>query len=108
MRSRKAGLSLTPLNGPLDSLLREALRQRRNLIEALHAEGTNCYRLFHGAVEGLPGLAVDRYGPVLLVQTWSRELEPGQLDEIDRVYRAYPDLNDDDFVQKHRSDWLSG
>jgi len=37
-----------------------------------------------------------------------QRLSPGQLDEIDRVYRAYPDLNDDDFVQKHRSDWLSG
>ena len=33
-------------------------------------------------------------------------LSPGQADEIDRVYRAYPGLNDDDFVQEHVSDWL--
>jgi dihydrodipicolinate synthase/N-acetylneuraminate lyase len=33
---------------------------------------------------------------------------PGQLDEIDRVYRAYPHLHDDDFVRAHRDEWLRG
>ncbi|MEO0606508.1 MAG: SAM-dependent methyltransferase, partial [Myxococcota bacterium] len=47
-----------------------ALVRRERLLERLHAEGTDCYRLFHGAVEGHPGLALDRYGPLLLVQTW--------------------------------------
>jgi len=31
---------------------------------------------------------------------------PGQLQEIDRVYRAYPHLNDDDFVMAGRDEWL--
>jgi hypothetical protein len=31
---------------------------------------------------------------------------PGQLEEIGRVYHAYPHLNDDDFVAKHREEWL--
>ena len=31
---------------------------------------------------------------------------PGQLEEIDRVHRAYPHLNDDDFVANHRDEWL--
>jgi len=31
---------------------------------------------------------------------------PGQRQEIDRVCRAYPELNDDDFVAAHRSEWL--
>ena len=35
-------------------------------------------------------------------------LGPGQLAEIDRVYRAYPHLNDDAFVAEHRDAWLSG
>jgi hypothetical protein len=26
--------------------------------------------------------------------------------EIDRVYAAYPRLNDDDFVQRHLDAWL--
>lgn len=34
-------------------------------------------------------------------------LSPGQREEIDRVYRAYPDLNDDEFVLEHRDNWLS-
>jgi hypothetical protein len=35
-------------------------------------------------------------------------LSPGQLEEIDRVCRAYPHLADDDFVEKHRDEWLRG
>ena len=35
------------------------------------------------------------------------ELSPGQAAEIDRVHRAYPHLNDDDFVAAHRDEWLS-
>jgi dihydrodipicolinate synthase/N-acetylneuraminate lyase len=33
---------------------------------------------------------------------------PGQREEIDRVYRAYPHLNDDEFVVRHREEWLRG
>ena len=35
-------------------------------------------------------------------------LSPGQREEIDRVYRAYPHLSDDEFVARHRDEWLSG
>lgn len=35
-------------------------------------------------------------------------LSPGQGDEIERVYQAYPHLNDDDFVRAHLKEWLSG
>lgn len=31
---------------------------------------------------------------------------PGQKEEIDRVYRSYPHLNDDGFVKQHRDEWL--
>jgi hypothetical protein len=33
-------------------------------------------------------------------------LSPGQAEEIDRVCRAYPHLNDDAFVAAHRATWL--
>jgi hypothetical protein len=33
-------------------------------------------------------------------------LSPGQKEEIDRVYRAYPELNDDQFVREGRNTWL--
>jgi len=35
-------------------------------------------------------------------------LSPGQLEEIDRVYEAYPHLRDDEFVSRHISDWFEG
>lgn len=34
------------------------------------------------------------------------DLSPGQSAEIDRVYRAYPHLNDDDFVRENLHRWL--
>lgn len=36
----------------------------------------------------------------------AEQLGPGQLEAIDRVYRAYPHLNDDEFVRRHRDGWL--
>jgi len=34
------------------------------------------------------------------------DLSPGQMEEIDRVYRTYPHLADDDFVQENLASWL--
>ncbi len=34
-------------------------------------------------------------------------LSKGQLEEIDRVYSIYPELNDDDFVKENLDKWLS-
>ncbi len=36
----------------------------------------------------------------------NEKLSEGQLDEIERVYRCYPDLNDDWFVSAHLHEWL--
>lgn len=36
----------------------------------------------------------------------SEDLSPGQLEEIDRVSRAYPHLRDDDFVAAQLREWL--
>ncbi len=68
------------------ALLSAAWEARRGLLERLHAEGTDCYRLFHGAGEGWPGVAVDRYGPVVLVQSFREPL--ADVDEFRRFYAA--------------------
>jgi hypothetical protein len=34
------------------------------------------------------------------------ELSPGQMEEIDRVSKAYPHLQDDAFVKEHLHEWL--
>lgn len=48
----------------------------------------------------------------LLEGTWclnpKETLGHGQLAEIDRIYEAYPHLNDDAFVETHRDQWLNG
>lgn len=36
----------------------------------------------------------------------AERLGPGQLEAIDRVWRAYPHLNDEAFVRRHLDDWL--
>ena len=35
-------------------------------------------------------------------------LSPGQAEELDRIYKMYPHLTDDDFVAQHRDEWLGG
>jgi len=63
---------------------------------------------FRGCIPGIHEV-LRRQG--LLEGTWcldpSEELSPGQMEEIDRVYAAYPHLNDDEFVEEHRDEWLS-
>lgn len=66
----------------LDQALRAALDARQHLLAELHAQGTDCYRLFHGSQEGAPGLTVDRYGPQLLVQSFHQPLQPDDLQAI--------------------------
>ncbi len=64
---------------------------------------------FKGCIAGLHEV-LRRQG--LLEGIWlldpDETLGPGQGLEIDRVYRAYPRLNDDQFVELHRDEWLSG
>jgi 23S rRNA (cytosine1962-C5)-methyltransferase len=59
-----------------------ALQARADLLPRLHAEGTDCYRLLHGIAEGVPGVTVDRYGDVLLVQSFRAPLAPADVEEL--------------------------
>jgi 23S rRNA (cytosine1962-C5)-methyltransferase len=77
----------------LHDLLATALTARRALLEQLHAEQTFAYRLFHGSVEGAAGLTVDRYGDVLLVQSFHRPLAAEQLSALEAFYAGeFPGL----------------
>ena len=69
-------------------LLAAAFDARAGLLVRLHAEQTDAYRLFHGSVEGHPGLTVDRYGELLLVQCFHSPLVPEALAAIDAFYAA--------------------
>lgn len=58
----------------LPELVDRALEARARLLERLRAEDTDAYRVFHGAAEGREGLTIDRYGPLVLVQTFREPL----------------------------------
>ncbi len=83
---------------------------RRNI------EVTDCNAAFFDAANGFAGCIAGLHEVLrrqgLLEGLWCLDpremLSPGQKAEIDRVYRAYPHLNDDDFVREHRDEWLRG
>jgi hypothetical protein len=62
---------------------------------------------FEGCIPGIHEVLC-RQG--LLEGRWclnpEEELSPGQMEEIDRVYRDYPQLNDDVFVKQNLNKWL--
>jgi len=62
---------------------------------------------FEGCIPGIHEV-LRRQG--LLQGTWclnpNEILSPGQMEEIDRVYRDYPHLHDDEFVSAHLMEWL--
>ena len=62
---------------------------------------------FAGCIPGIHEV-LRRQG--LLQGTWClnphEQLSPGQSEEIDRVYRSYPHLNDDAFVKENLAKWM--
>jgi hypothetical protein len=101
--------------------LLEKLKAVRNSTEGipheiltLAAQVTDCNAAFfdpsHSFAGCIPGIheVLRRQG--LLEGRWclnpKEELSPGQMEEIDRVYHEYPDLNDDAFIAEHLDKWL--
>ncbi|RAV21052.1 dihydrodipicolinate synthase family protein [Paenibacillus contaminans] len=62
---------------------------------------------FAGCIPGIHEV-LRRQG--LMKGTWCLNphevLSPGQSEEIDRMYRDYPELNDDEFVKAHLNEWM--
>lgn len=81
----------------------------------LGVEVTDCNAAFFDAANGFRGCIAGLHEVLrrqgLLEGIWCLDehesLSPGQAAEIDRVYRAYPHLNDDEFVAAHRNQWLA-
>ena len=103
-------------------------RSRANFLSFFLLEPRGVVRLAFGALHGqivlrflLQGLRVTLAGCIaglhevlrrqgLFEGVWCLDpretLSPGQKEEIDRVYRAYPELHDDEFVREGRDKWL--
>ena len=96
--------------------IREVRRKSQSSAEllTLGAQITDSNAALFDAANGfagcIPGIheVLRRQG--LLEGTWcldeKEQLSPGQKEEIDRVSRVYPRLNDDEFVRRHLDEWL--
>ncbi len=82
---------------------------------ALDSKVTDCNGAIYDSVGGfracIPGCHEILRRQGLFEGIWCLDpdetLAPGQSEEIDRVYAAYPELNDDDFVRANLDRWLS-
>ncbi len=80
----------------------------------LGAQVTDANAAFFDAANGFAGCIAGLHEVLrrqgLLEGRWcldpGEDLSPGQMEEIDRVYSAYPHLHDDAFVAAHRDTWL--
>jgi dihydrodipicolinate synthase/N-acetylneuraminate lyase len=65
----------------------------------------------HGFKGCIPGIHEILRRQGFLEGTWCLNpeecLSPGQAQEIDRIYRSYPELTDDEFVAQHIGEWLA-
>jgi len=89
------------------SIPRELLQRNVQVTDA-NAAFFDTANNFAGCIAGLNEV-LQRQG--LLDGIWCLDpdetLSPGQKAEIDRVYAAYPHLNDDEFVREGLDSWLS-
>jgi hypothetical protein len=85
----------------------KSLLQRNVEVTDCNAAFFDAANHFAGCIAGLHEV-LRRQG--LLEGIWcldpSETLSSGQREEIERVYRAYPHLNDDEFVHEGRDAWL--
>ena len=104
------------LRRPLGRARKNVTRQWRHEVElARGAQVTDCNAAIFDAANGFAGCiagiheVLHRQG--LLEGTWTldadEQLSPRQREAIDRIYRDYPHLTDDEFVQERLDAWLT-
>ncbi len=96
--------SITEKNTPVPA---EMLTLAGQVTDA-NAAGFDSANDFVGCIPGINEL-LRRQG--LMQGRWcldsNQELSPGQKEELDRICRAYPTMNDDSFVRENLDRWLS-
>lgn len=97
----------------LKELISQAWQARCDLHIQWQKEDTDCYRIFHGTNEGLPGTTLDRYGPLLILQTFHQPVTDNELTQVhDFANEFFPDLHlvyndrshDNSRIQKNSSE----
>lgn len=78
-------MSITPSEQntlPLSQALSQAINKRADFLQQAADQQTDCFRLFHGTVEGCNGLNIDRYGNAWLIQSFHQSLTESELSEL--------------------------
>ncbi|MCL1088914.1 class I SAM-dependent methyltransferase [Shewanella profunda] len=76
----------------IQTLLSTALAKRHDFLQQAEQDQTDCFRVFHGTVEGVSGLNVDRYGDTWLVQSFHQTLTAEELIGISTILQREVDL----------------
>ena len=94
-------------SGIFDEDLQKALTLANQITDS-NAAFFDSANNFAGCIVGLHEV-LRRQGILEGLWTLNKDevLSPGQMEEINRVYAAYPHLNDDEFIAKNLSKWLS-
>ena len=92
--------------GEFDNDLKKALTLASQITDC-NAAFFDVHNNFAGCIAGLHEV-LRRQGLLEGIWTLDRneKLSPGQKEEIDRVYAAYPGLNDDAFIEENIGRWL--
>ncbi len=92
-----------------DAPIRQELLRRSNEVTDSNAAFFDAANGFAGCIAGIHEV-LRRQGLLenILCLDPEETLSPSQSEEIDRVYRAYPHLHDDVFVEENRNRWLGG
>ncbi len=76
----------------ISTFLASAIEKRHQLLTQAKASNTDCYRVFHGTVEGINGLNIDRYGEAWLIQSFHQALSEDEQREIGNALTQVEDL----------------
>ncbi|MGF1584260.1 MAG: dihydrodipicolinate synthase family protein [Bacteroidales bacterium] len=98
----------------LENIRKPDYRENLQELLSLNVSITDCNAAFFDPANNFAGCiagiheVLRRQG--ILEGLWTLDenevLSPGQMEEIDRVYRQYPELNDDSFVSENIQKWM--
>ncbi|ACJ27471.1 SAM-dependent methyltransferase, putative [Shewanella piezotolerans WP3] len=74
-----------PISLSVSQALTAAISNRTKFFAAAQQNDTDCYRIFHGTVEGVNGLNIDRYGEAWLIQSFHQSLTEDELAQVSEL-----------------------
>ena len=93
---------------PVDSVIQSSLLSLASRVTDANAAVFDAANNFAGCIPGINEI-LRRQGLMQTNRTLRKDetLSEGQLENIDRIYSIYPELNDDEFVDENLDRWLT-